>query len=531
MPNHFSLLKDRFTRHPGWLSGLMIVGAMLWVLAWAVASPQGSTPDEDYHLPSIWCPYGAQRCPIRINTETGHSEVQVPWTVGTGICWAFDPTASGYCTLYAQEWEDTGAGPIPFMVWTYRLNQGQYPGGFYDTMNLFARNSGILNLDVFWTVVQMRVFNGLLAIGLLAGIAYSLPRSGKRLLFYSLLIVAAPMMIFMVASANPSSWSITGLLVAWFGSYAAFRQRSASRAILPAVLALVGGFMAANARTDSAAFLMALAVGVAIMHWRFLPAKHELRNSLRFGAGLWCWAIPPLLLLLGWYGFSAGDHSQVLVDGFYAADRWPPAVLTNNLFQIIGFIQGIPTPQLNWLDTPMPELTIVTFGLGWVLLAIWGWGASRANWQKVLTFLGLMLLLLGLPLYLLQISGQLVGLEVQQRYLLPLLPLVLAVSLWRPHKDGAPVLPMVYLRIMYVLAVLGQSVALHTQIRRFTRGLQGTWSTYFYTSPRLDFDVEWWLAPLSPTLTWLLGSLGFALLALGLFAYQKNHSLSPEKSP
>jgi len=510
------------------LAAALVFGALLLVVAWAFASPTASSPDEDFHLPSIWCPFDQGRCPTQFNPETGLVETLVPVPVMAGaVCWRFDQSISAACAMGLPEWYDPESQAIPMAVWNERVNQGEYPGGFYVVMHQFVSGQGNLIADVYHSVVTMRIVNGVLAIALLTAVAYLLPNSGKRLLAYSVLVIASPMLIFLIASVNPSSWSITGLLVAWFGSYAAFRGRRLSARVISSVLALIGGLLAATSRTDSAAFLVAMAVGIAVMHWPYLQVQRAGIDDTSTGQQsskrsilptVTNWALPVGLFVMGLIGFIAGGHSAVLGEGFGIADRWPNAVLFNNLLQLPGFLLRVPTPALNWLDTPMPQISIIPVSLGWVMLLLWGWSKSRPNWQKILTMAGLLALLILLPLYLLQISGQFVGFDLQERYLLPLIPIVLAVSLWRPHHDGAPRLSRTYTWLLYLLLVVGHAAALHTQIRRFTRGIPGDWRFWFYANPRLNVGVEWWQGPISPMATWLVGSFGFALLALALFA-------------
>lgn len=44
------------SRRPALLGGLLLVLMLLTGLGWAVSSPVESSPDEDFHLGSIWCP-------------------------------------------------------------------------------------------------------------------------------------------------------------------------------------------------------------------------------------------------------------------------------------------------------------------------------------------------------------------------------------------------------------------------------------------------------------------------------------------
>lgn len=504
----------------------MLLGALLWVAAWAVASPVGSSPDEPFHLAATWWYAPDATASRRIDPTTGAIESLIPTTVLASACFAFDPSQTGFCTMEIA----------PESVWWHVPERAPAGGALFYRILSFFVGRAVSPTAVFNAVAAMRIFNGILAIGLLAGVAYFLSRSGKRLLCYSVLAIASPMIIFLVASINPSGWAITGLLVAWFGAYAALRGRGvgeggiAERGIadsgvaesgivgrgiaerfVPALLAVMGAIMAANARTDSAVYLAAMAVAVVIMDW----------PNVRLN--WWRLTLPLLFFAIGVFGFLAGGHAGVITEGVVGAVNvdgsalWPSWVLINNLFQLPEFLLRLPTPPLNWLDTELPQISEVSVSIAWVALALWGFAASKANWQKVIMLVGILVLLVLLPLYLFQVSGLLVGFEIQQRYMLPLLPILLSVALWRPRRDGAPRLSKGFTWLLYLAIVIGHAMALHTQIRRFTRGLDN-YVTRFYTGPRLNVGVQWWLAPLSPDATWLLGSLGFALLALALFA-------------
>lgn len=474
-------------RWGGWPLGIaMLLGALLWLSAWAVASPTGSSPDEDFHLASIWCP-NLLAAPCQTNE---YGETLVPMATGQP-CFAFAPWTSAACVGLQQDG----------LTWVYRVNAGEQPGGFYLFLHPLAR--GMDRQSVFRAVVTMRLLNAFIAVGLIGGLAYLLPRSGRRLLAYSAAITAGPMTAFYLASVNPSGWAVSGLFAAWFGAYAAFRAPTLARQILSAILAFLGGLMAATARADSAAFLAALGLAVAVIHW-----QHLRRSS-------WLWAIPTALFLAGSISFLTSGHLEVATVGFGAGDRQQSWLLFSNVMRIGALVLNVQQQSLNWIVTPMPPISLIPITLGWVMLAWWGWTASKPTWQKLIVAIGLGILLVVLPMYILQISGLLVGQGgIQERYFLPLLPILIAVSLWRPNRDGAPRLGRITTWILYVALVVGQAAALHTQIRQFTVGLGGE---FWYANPNLNANVEWWHSGPSPMATWLLGSLGFAGLATALF--------------
>jgi hypothetical protein len=75
--------------------------------------------------------------------------------------------------------------------------------------------------------------------------------------------------------------------------------------------------------------------------------------------------------------------------------------------------------------------------------------------------------------------------------------------------------------VVYLLLVLAQSVALHELIRRYVSGMGKPWLN-------LNRSIEWWRDWLpAPMTVWLAGSLGFAALALLLFAVQHRPAMKP----
>ena len=81
---------------------LLLVLAALTLVAWAFASPIGSSPDDDYHLTSSWCagPAAGELC------EPGEvaDERVVPEALTDIACYAYDPQESAACQGEAFDW-------------------------------------------------------------------------------------------------------------------------------------------------------------------------------------------------------------------------------------------------------------------------------------------------------------------------------------------------------------------------------------------------------------------------------------------
>jgi len=467
---------------------LAIVGGCATVYAWAVAAPAGASPDEDFHLTSAWCPMPLEKSCAVTYTSTGVPQVSVPdKVIDASHCYAFQPEQSAACE--GSLTDDN--------VWTSRVNDGMYPGGFYNVMHLF------IGQNVFKSVVLMRLVNGGLAIGLMAVVAFLLPRTGRRLMAYATLAVVVPDMIYFVCSINPSGWAMTGLAVAWFAMYAAFHAESRWRGIVSGVIALAGAAMGATARSDAGAYLAVAAVGATIL---FFP---QIRRQW------WKIVVPCFVMAIGLVGFFSGNQTDILstdLEPVYPNGQLQ--FLMNNLFQVpsllIGYSGG--SMGLNWVDTGMPAIVWIPVLL--VSLGLVFWGLRRNDWRKVLTLAGVTLVFIGLPLYVLQRGAYPVGQMVQPRYLMPLVPIIVAVALYRPGRGGASRLSRTQSVLAYLALVGAQAVALHTQIRRFVTGVD-------VTTFNLNYQAEWWHAGPSPMMTWILGSVGFAVVALVLFVVSR----------
>ncbi|WP_165350362.1 DUF2142 domain-containing protein [Xylanimonas protaetiae] len=470
---------------------LLVVGALLVVIAWATASPPGSSPDEDFHLASIWCPTPLDgSCDTRIaegELQPGESRTQVlvPQVVlASAICTAFHPENSGACV------DDLTNN----LYWTGRVDNGLYPGGFYDVMHWFV------GPDVQASVTTMRIANGVLAIALFTATALLLPRPSRRLVTYGYLAVSVPMATYLIASINPSGWAFTGVAVAWAGMHGFVTQPHRRRRYALAGLALVGALIGALARADAGAYLGVAAAGIVALHFRSVKEK------------LWIVALPAAVTFIGLIGFLSASQTDAL--GGMAGTTGPGDgdLLFSNVLALPQLLIGAQAEALNWVDTPVPAIVWVPGVLLAGALALFG--MRSVELPKGLALFGLVSVYVVLPVLLLQRSGMWVGVEVQARYIAPLVPVIMATALWNPSSRGTFRLTVPQTILAYLTLVVGNSVMLHVQIRRFVTGLD-------VHGLNLSRYVEWWASPISPMFTWLLGSLGFAMLAAALFLVRR----------
>ena len=112
-----------------------------------------------------------------------------------------------------------------------------------------------------------------------------------------------------------------------------------------------------------------------------------------------------------------------------------------------------------------------------------------------------MLILWGLPVYVLQQGGHLVGEQLQPRYLYPLIVLLGGLL-----ALGTPVVNWTRGQLVIVASALSVAhfVALFMNIRRYISGAGNG-------GLNLNAHVDWWWhVPFSPMAVWIVGSIAFA---------------------
>lgn len=237
------------SRRPALVGGLLLVLMLLTGLGWAVSSPVESSPDEDFHLGSIWCPRPAGKY-CQTSVMNGDPVVRVPVAVSDDSmkCYNFQPDRSARCALGYRDSE---------MAWTKRFDDsGAYPIGYYHFHHLFVGK------DVQTSVLVMRAVNVLIAVALLGAVGFCAPQRLRRPFVGAIAASWVPMGIYFIASNNPSSWSLSGLLAYSAATYMATQQKGRRRTVL-VICAVIGAVMCLTSRYDSAFFL--LVVGLALL--------------------------------------------------------------------------------------------------------------------------------------------------------------------------------------------------------------------------------------------------------------------------
>lgn len=488
-------------RLPGILSGLVCAVAVLvlgWV--WAIASPPSSSPDEEYHLASIWCPTPYQDYGCQVRTD-GHGRltVDVPESIGVdSLCWRALLKSSAACAhSLSQE----------VQVPTWRVDQGAYPGGMYKVMHL------LVGEDVYQSLLAQRMLTVVIAVLFGAGVVIVGGRSVGRQLAYVVLGSYLPLGVSLVASVNPSGWSLIGVTTAFLAmvslAYADRRWRVVGSIALVAGGALVAGV----ARTDAGPFLVAAGAAVVVIYHRQFR-RHLLRLLVPALLGVWG------LIVLFSASQVAAIQSPAAAAGIDVSRRNARLTFVQNLEDVLGLVAGnYGSWPLAQLDAPMPSLVHVPALL--VAGGICLYGLRQATIGKLLAVTTIMVVVVALPLYLLQVTLLRVGEVVQPRYLLPLLPVLVGCCV-APVFGRQLCLTRAQALGVWAAVSLAHCSALLAYLRRFASGVDGP---FFLGDPN-----PWtWPGGPAPVVLWAVGTIAFAVAAFAVVIVSDGSDQIPER--
>jgi hypothetical protein len=477
-----------------WLM-LAPVLALLALSAWAFASPIGAAPDDDYHLVSIWCANGGSS---KCGAGSSDTVREVSNEFRNVVCYVLDHERSAECQ------SDAWAGGADGTFETDRGNfQNEYPPVYYAVMRIFAGD------DLQVSALVMRLFNAVLFVGLATALFLLVPHR-RRTLLWAWLVTLIPLGIFLLPSNNPSGWAVTGVGTAFLALLGWFETEGRRRWAL-AALYIVGVIMAAGARADAAVYVAgATIVGALITAER---TRDWAIRAILPAAGL----LVAILLFftatqsgVATHGFTSDDAAAGTADPGSAGTEGlsGAALLAYNLLQLPFLWTGVwGSWGLGWFDTTMPAIVLWASVAAFIVVAFAGLG--RLTWRKAIAAAGVLLVLVLLPPVVLTAGGDMVGDQLQPRYLLPLIVL-LAFVLVTETPGG----PITFTRIQTIasLGALGVAnlVALQINIRRYVTGVE-------HQGLNLDAGAQWWWQgfPVGPTAVWVVGALAYAgLLAV-----------------
>lgn len=458
--------------------------ALIALMAWALASPVGSSPDDDFHLASIWCSNISNTSACE--TTSDPSERIVPPIIHFSPCFAAQPSQSAACqSKYFAE----GSRP------STRTNRGNfennYPPVYYAVMSAFV------GPNISASVVLMRLVNIAIFIAMTVALFILLPRPRRSTLIWSWIVTTVPLGLFLIASNNPSSWAIIGIGSGWIALLGYFETGGRRKLGLGIVFALAS-FMAAGARGDAALYSVLSIALVGIL--TFTSTRRYLISAI----------LPIVMAGVGVAFFLGSRQSTVLDSGLSSVGGVTPptanpfTLAITNALDVPSLWSGVfGTWKLGWLDTSLPA--VVPLGALVAFIGIVFAGLVRLKFREKITLGIAALALLAIPTYVLVKGLNVVGENVQPRYLLPLIVVFAGIGLLGMGRRERSISGLQVWLIVAGLAV-AESVALYTNMRRYITGIPGH-------GFNLNSGIQWWWSmPVPPMVVWIVGSVAFASL-------------------
>ncbi len=467
---------------PSWAFVLAAALLMLGVLAgWAVASPVGSSPDDDFHLTSVWC---AETESVDHCRETGDDATRsVPRLVAEAAhCYRWDPSVSAACQQAAEGDES--------VVETRRGNfSPSYPPVHYAVMNLFVSD------DEAASAIAMRMITATLFVALITALFLLFGEQRRRELILMWLVTTMPLGLFLLASNNPSGWAVLGVGALWAATVGYFEAESRGRAIAFGALAALSALLAAGSRGDAALFAV-IAMGMAAVVTFSRTRIFGLRLLLPGALTVLCAALFATARQVGSGVQGFGGGSGVVAE---VARTHPLQLAIDNFLALPGLWAGVFGGEygLGWLDTDMPALVTFAGAVAFVMVATLGLTVMDA--PKAVMALALLATLWLLPVWVLTRGADPVGEQVQPRYLLPLIVIMAGILLFTPRDRQAAPLSAGVAVPLGLLLVAAHAVALFTTIKRHTTGLD-------VGGFNLDEAIEWWWSTGPSPMVVLLGA-------------------------
>ena len=468
------------------ISIVLVVAGLLAGFAWAISSPVASSPDDDFHLGSIWCAWGqsASGCEVKgVNPDLDnrYGVVIPPLSRDSPVCFYTQPDQSAACQSDpAQE----NAGWLS-------ANRGLYPGGFYALMRL------AVTPDATVSVLLIRMFSFALCALMLVGATFLLKKREQPRAVLAVVVVAGPLGWFFFASTNPTGVATVAVVSALVAAVALFRASTSVHAVV-AGLACAGYVLVAGATRADGAYFAAVAIVVAAVSC-FQQYSLKLKG---FYVGLGAIALAGLISRFVFASGSPADAEGVTEGaGFFAAINQVSSVYFDGS-QVLG-----------WLDTPMPGWAtfarLMTIGL---LLAA---AFYIARWRRWVAVAAAGFFMIVVPLY-----AFLVGAPAQPRYFLSLL-LIFSVLLCLRLPGSGVRFSRQQALVVAVIATVANGFGLYANLRRYVTGTD-------VGGGNLSANAEWWWgwAPGGPNLALLVGFLAFGVLAFGL-AYKSGNLKKP----
>lgn len=396
---------------------LLAVSGFSLVLAWALASPVGASPDEQAHITYAWGTVTGQTVVgeklVTIPGGRTATSVQVPQRLlqfPAPGCYAFHPEQPvAQCVP---------TPPDNMQMVPQASYMSRYPPLFYALEGVQLRATTAVNLSGPQVLFGARLAAALLSLLAVASGVFLLSRRfPDRVVVLATLLALPATAWFLVASVNPNGLEIAAAFMLAAGVLAVRVDHAAGVRSITAVLTVPVGTVLL-AWTRPVAWVWASLILAVLL----VPtAKHDhtswrKRLPIR-GLGAMATGATILVLAAATAWFAYGLQIRGSEEARVNAGGWGGLHPVGRILLLLLHSGTILTEQIGnfgWLDTPLPQLAILLWAaIVAVAAAIWAVGRKAAvPWWSIGAVLGLG--------YLVALLDEYVGAwGWQGRYLLP----------------------------------------------------------------------------------------------------------------
>ena len=482
---------------------------LIYMFTVSVSSPIGSSADDNYHLPSIWCssPDDSVTC-----KEVDGKFFAPPQINGSNfncyIIWV-DRNVNQY--KKTAKCVDNNIMGVALAETDY-MNQrySQYPPIFYGLSNIFVDS------DYSKSVIMIRIFWGLVFILFLFFAFYLLPQRTFSKIIAVLSLVISPVFVFILCSTNPSSGALISLFFAPIFLHVFLTKKTREDSLLSSILFSLSVVIGAGSRADAGIFLITIMVALSTLH----------RNTMKIKSNLLLVLINVVFVL--YFVLTSGQTSSATkgMNGTSSLFPFNTDLFFNNVVKLPEFFAGFWGYYwgLGWkFEPPLNNSYLLFATLTSIFIVFKFYTKLPRSTKKIVSILFLLLALI--LLFMLQNSGATVGNTVQPRYLLPFAVSIFVIIALIPSGVSVFSRPINRKIFSILPAIVFFISSVSTNFIMLQRNVNGLAGPMFFS---LNSDSWWWNnLMISPMFTFFLNVI--ASFGMGVFFYKSLRiSFDPE---
>lgn len=423
---------------------------------------------------------------------SSENSVSVPANVALAPCFAHNPDVGVDCqqSLTSDMTEVTHTNAIV----------GAYPGGFYWVMSWFVGATPLIS------VLLMRIVNAVLFVGIAAVTLKLSEPQWRAPLLLGIAVTIVPLGMSIIASTNPSSWTLFAPAFIYVLARTLLRATNASRAVLVGALTVGIVALSSSARSDAAIFAIFAVVLAPLSEWKRATAKRTFVITALSSL------IIALLSVLG-SGQASGAASGKMVESETTGSSI--GLLLRNLSDLPSLLFGsFGTWDLGWFDTPMPSMVWLPQLLAFGALLMSASLLKRSRRELIIPVVAFGTLAF-VALTISQLSGAVIGATVQPRYVFPLMCLALVALL--STSTSQVVLVRQQLTTTLIIVAVANVTAVGATLIRYSAGTGGDALSRVSGAQAVGMI----LVLIAST----IGSIGFAWAARSVFNFSELSSI------